>query len=339
MGGYHSKSDFELLNISKGDFEFLRPIGRGSIGKVWRVFHKQTKKHYAVKTYKKQDIPSREVLISILKERALLSILSHPFIVNINFAYQDSNTLYLGLDLKSGGDLRYHMLKHKFNESEIKFIIGCVLQSLTYLHSVHVLHQDVKPENIVLDTNGYAFLTDFGTAALMKSEYIKEHSGSPGYIAPEVLFDQNHTFVSDFFALGVIIYENMMRTRPFLGKNRDELKEEIVTKKIKLLDKDVPKDWSLNAADICNHLLKINPERRLGFNGIKEIINHPWFKDLDQKSLKNFKLKPPFIPIGSENFDRSYVNQSIKIEKKNKSKLKKNDFVGYSYISGSLLKK
>ena len=129
----------------------------------------------------------------------------------MQFAFQDYESLYIGLDLLTGGDLRYHITKNKkFNEEQSKFIIACVVLSLDYIHSNNILHRDLKPENLVLDDLGYIKLTDFGIAKYYQKENSSETSGTPGYMAPEVMCGQNHTHVVDFFALGIMSYEIML---------------------------------------------------------------------------------------------------------------------------------
>lgn len=78
---------------------------------------------------------------------------------------------------------------------------------LEYLHTHHIIHRDIKPENLVLDARGYIRITDLGIARLSKPRNSSDTSGTPGYMSPEVICRMNHTYVSDFFALGVIAYE------------------------------------------------------------------------------------------------------------------------------------
>lgn len=338
MGTCHSRDEFDSsYRISKAEFDFFNMIGRGALGRVWRVLHKHTKRQFAIKEYQKENIPSVEALNSILNERSLLSIMHFPFIVNVNFAFQDMRKLYLGLDLKLGGDLRYHMLRKKFTEAELKFILACILQALEYIHSKHIIHKDIKPENIILDNAGYAFLTDFGTAELLKLDNSSCTSGTPAYMAPEIICRQNHGVVSDFFAIGVILYENIMGDRPYNGKSRKEIREMMLEHQAKIDVNHVPEGWSAAAADICNRLLKRKPNFRLGYKGIQEIKNHVWFNDIDQDSLSNFELKAPFAPQGSENFDHYHVN-NYQSRFKNKLKTSKNDFVGYFFSPKVLVK-
>ncbi|OMJ70943.1 hypothetical protein SteCoe_30967 [Stentor coeruleus] len=333
MGTCHIHGEFDnASSICRNDFEYIKIIGRGALGRVWRVTHKKTQMQFAIKEFDKDNISSKESLNSIMNERSLLSIMNHPFIININFAFQDKKKLYLGLDLKLGGDLRFHMTNHKFSEPEIKFLIFCLLQSLEYIHSRHILHKDIKPENIVYDSRGYAFLTDFGTSTISKAENFSETSGTPGYMAPEVICRQNHSFVSDYFALGVIIFENIMGTRPYVGKNRKDIRDAILEYQAKILPTAIPNGWSQESVNICNKLIKRKPNTRLGANGINEIKTHPWFQDIDEEKLRNFEIKAPFVPADGDNFDHNHVNNHLDKIIKKRDKRSKNDFLGYFFI-------
>ncbi len=92
---------------------------------------------------------------------------------------------------------------------EKEFFIACILLALEYIHTNNILHRDLKPENFVIDDKGYVRLTDFGIAKLYQIENSNETSGTPGYMAPEVMCAQNHTIAVDYFALGVFAYEAM----------------------------------------------------------------------------------------------------------------------------------
>ena len=252
---------------------------------------------------------------NIKNERDLLSKLNHPFIVNMHFSFQNNNYLYLVIDLLNGGDLRYHLFhKRSFNEKQSKFFISCVLLGLEYCHSNLIIHRDIKPENIILDSEGYAHITDFGIAKMQQPNNAKETSGTPGYMAPEVLFGKNHTVVVDYFACGVMCYEFMKGEKPYKGKNRKEIKDKIKEKEIKLDKRNLEPGWSLDSADFINQLLQRQPIRRLGYkNGINEIKNHPWLKDINWKDLYNGKMNPPFIPYGEENYEYKFCSA---VEKK-----------------------
>ena len=276
---------------------------------------------------------------SVLDELNLLSKINHPFIINIHFAFQDNDYLYLVMDYLSGGDLRYHFNKNRgFNEIQTKFFISNILLSLDYLHRNNIIHRDVKPENLIFEKNGYLRLTDFGIAKKYEKNNKEETSGTPGYMSPEVLFGQNHGFAVDYFAIGVILYEIMFGHRPYLGTNRKSLKQEIFNKQIYIKKEDIPQGWSFDAADFANKLLVRKQNNRLGFNGPKEVFDHPWIKFFPWKDLYLKKLKTPFKPKKTEdNFDSKFVNY-IKVpgentlERYNKYKITKNiNFIFRNY--------
>ena len=247
---------------------------------------------------------------SIMSERNLLSTLNHSFIVNMYFAFQDFYNLYLVMDLLTGGDLRYHIAqKRSFSESETKFFISNMILALEYIHSRNIIHRDIKPENLVLESNGYLRITDFGVAKINEEDNSSETSGTPGYMAPEVILILNHSFCSDFFALGVIGYEFMLGYRPYLGRSRKEIKQLIINKQAKLKEEDIPDSWNIDAMDFINKLLVRKPEKRLGYNGINELKNHPWMKEIDWEKLKMKKIEPSFIPNKNDNYDKNYCEE------------------------------
>ena len=294
----------------------------------------------------KAKIISRHSEQNIIGERNILSKIHHPFIVNMYFSFQDYDNLYLLMDLLSGGDLRYH-LSHKkpcvFNEIQTKFFISNIILALEYIHSQKIIHRDIKPENLVLDINGYVRLTDFGIAIINKDDNSKESSGTAGYMAPEVMLQQGHSYPADFFALGVIGYEFMIGNRPYYGKNRKQIKDFIMAYQAKIKFNNMKKGWSENSKDFINRLLQRRPVKRLGYTGIKELKNHLWLKDLDWDSLKKKKIRAPYIPkVGKEYFDKKYC-QEEKTNDKYKNLININDyqnvFENYTYINLNYISK
>ena len=220
---------YNAIAINRNSFDYISIIGRGGFGKVWKVFFEKYKCYYAMKEMSKTKIIDKKSEKSIKSERELLSKIHHKFIINMQFAFQDNENLYLVSDLLTGGDLRYHICKYrKFSEEQTRFFLACILLGLEYCHSNNVIHRDIKPENLVLDDKGYVHITDFGIAKIQQPNNYKETSGTPGYMSPEVICGKNHTIAVDYFALGVIGYEFMMGVRPYLGKSRKEIKEKMV---------------------------------------------------------------------------------------------------------------
>ena len=333
--------------MNRNFFDFLYIIGRGGFGKVWKVRLKKNNEFFALKEMSKVKIIDRRSEISIMSERNLLSKLHHSFIVNMYFAFQDFYNLYLVMDLLTGGDLRFHIAHKKvFTESQTKFFIANMLLALDYIHSQNIIHRDIKPENLVLEKKGYLRITDFGVAKINEIDNSSETSGTPGYMAPEVILVQNHGPPSDFFALGVIGYEFMLGFRPYLGRGRKEIKNLIISKQAKISKEELPEDWSEESREFINLLLQRKPRKRLGYNGVDEIKQHPWMKDIDWELLFQKKLEAPFIPpMNKENFDKKYCEGEDNVgettieryELYYNSELYEGVFKNYTYINKNYL--
>ena len=262
----------------------------------------------------KAKIVDKKSIESILGEKKILSELHHPFIVNMIYSFQDFDYLYLVMELLSGGNLRYHLtLRKRFNETQIKFLIGCIMIGLKYIHGQNILHRDIKPENLVFDSNGYLRITDFGIAKHYVVNNKKDTSGTIGYLAPEVLCNVNHNFSIDYYAVGIITYELMYGHRPYLGKNKHEVKQLILTRQAKIEFSDLPEGFSHDIADFINKLIQRKPKNRLGKSNINEVLSHPWFMGFDWDNCSKKKLRAPYIPKYGDNFDKNYCLQSNKI--------------------------
>lgn len=267
----------------------------------------------------------------------ILRELDSTFIIKMKYAFQDRENLYLAMPNLSGGDLRYHFIQRRvFNEQETRFIMANIIMALEHIHNKGIIHRDLKPENLVFDNKGYLYLTDFGVAKYWKPENSEDTSGTPGYMAPEVLCRRNHSYSVDYYALGIIMYECMMGRRPYLGKTRKEIKEQVLAKQAVVKPNDIIGSWSNDAINLCNALIQRKRVRRLGENGAAEIKNHPFFKGYRWEDLAQGKLKAPYIPLIQENFDR---NNAAKIDEffelRDLDLLKKksvqNLFLGYEY--------
>ena len=122
------------------------------------------------------------------------------------------------------------------------------------MHGHSIIHRDIKPENLVFDERGYLKLTDFGIARewIPDIDNCNETSGTPGYMAPEVMCKNNHGIAADYFAVGVIAWECMFGRRPYQGKSRREIRDAILAKQAQIRKNEVPEGWSLEAADFIN---------------------------------------------------------------------------------------
>jgi serine/threonine kinase 32 len=119
---------------------------------------------------------------------------------------------------------------------------------------------------------------------------------------------------ADYFALGVMAYEFMLGRRPYLGRNRKEIRDAILAKQVQVRKQDLPPGWSLAAADFINRLIQRKPARRLGYSGPEEVKSHPWFFGFPWISLVEKSLHAPFVPSPGENFDARVASLDWKDE-------------------------
>ena len=160
-----------------------------------------------MKEMQKVKIVSKRSVHSVMNEKQLLQKLKNPFLVNMLCSFQNRENLFLVMDYCNRGDLRYHLgNKRRFKQDEARFFLACIVSCLEYMHSKKVIHRDLKPQNLVIDDRGYVRVTDLGVSRQVKPNNAEDTSGTPGYMAPEVICKMNHSYPVDFFALGVMAY-------------------------------------------------------------------------------------------------------------------------------------
>jgi serum/glucocorticoid-regulated kinase 2 len=149
--------------VTRADFKDHHAIGRGGFGKVIKV--EKDGKFYAMKEMLKARVMAKKSVDSVKRELELMQMIDSDFVVNVQWAFIDTQNLYLVMDLMEGGDLRYLMIhRRRFPEEQTKFFLACLIQALEHVHEERIIHRDIKPENLVFEANGYLRLTDFGIA-------------------------------------------------------------------------------------------------------------------------------------------------------------------------------
>ncbi|KAG0181692.1 hypothetical protein DFQ28_011728 [Apophysomyces sp. BC1034] len=311
--------DYANEEVELSHFYPLRVIGVGNYGKVRIVQHKGTGRRFALKYISKDACIQLKMINNIISERKLLEEIDHPLVVNLRYAFQDEQHLFMVLDLMLGGDLRY--LLHRrgpMKELQVRFYVANVALGLAHLHQQNIAHRDIKPDNILLDDKGYAHLSDFNIATSFGKETPCRWSmaGSLAYMAPEILSSKGYTMSVDWWSLGVVAYELLFGKRPFVASSNELLKGFIVQDALRFPD-NVYSMVSAECLDVLAGLLTKSPFQRLGCGpqGFEKFKKHPWFRGLDWGSLERKEATPPFKPNNQlSNFDPVHDLEELLLE-------------------------
>ena len=293
--------------MTKNDFELLKTVGKGSFGKVFEVRYKGDGKIYAMKILDKQVVMERNQYEHTLAERRIMGECEHPFLVCLRFAFQSQTKLYLISDFFNGGELFFYLSNGRFSENRARFYAAEIALGLHYLHSKGIVYRDLKPENLLLDADGHIKITDFGLSKQnVEGDELHSLCGTPEYLAPEIILKKPYGKAVDWWSLGTLIYEMISGLPPFYDKNRRVMYNKILSAPLSKCSY-----MSADAYDICSRLLDRHPETRLG-NNIEDIMNHPWFADIDWDKLYQKEVVPPFKPTVSgaadvRNVDREFL--------------------------------
>jgi len=227
---------------------------------------------------------------------------NHPFIVKLHATYKSKDRLYFLLDPVMGGELFTVLRKNRlFPESTARFYAASVLLAFEHMHAREYVYRDLKPENLLIDYDGYIKVTDFGFAKRVKTK-TWTLCGTPEYLAPEIVAGKGHGKGVDWWTLGVLIFEMLASYTPFYHEDHMKMYQKIARGKVKY-----PPHFSMEAKDLCRQLLEPQPTRRLGViqGGAQHIKEHPWFAGFDFKALVEKKLTPPYKPKIKNQFDVS----------------------------------
>ena len=344
-----SEEDHALdIKVTYDDFKPIKLLGRGSFGEVLLVRLKATQKLYAMKILSKSLLRVKKQQSHTKAERDLMVKINCPFIVNIKSAFQDSSKLYIVSEFMQGGDMFFHMHDGQiiiFNNEKTKFYILELVLALEYIHSQNMVYRDLKPENILLDSKGHVKLTDFGLSIMLEDEDDKAYTicGTPQYVAPEVLLKKGYDKAIDWWSLGCVMYEMLVGKLPFPIKRGVKMNIKIYERSI-----EFPKNMDKDAKDLIQHLLVVNPQKRLGHgpDGTQNIKKHPFFKGINWEDAKKKKIKPPFIPklksdIDLRYFDVMFTDEPIdgpkrKITIRDRDREPSNEYNGFTYITESV---
>jgi calcium-dependent protein kinase len=269
-----SKGSF--INYKKGlienDYIIGDVCGSGAFATVRKVTSKGSGQVRALKIIKKQkgqDSARMYLEVEILKK------LIHPNIMQIFEFYEDKKNFYIITELCEGGELFDQIVeKGSLNENEAAWVMKQLMSAINYVHTSNIVHRDLKPENILLDTkkNNIIKIIDWGTARFFeKNKKMNKVSGTPYYIAPEVLFEK-YDEKCDIWSCGVIMYILLCGYPPFNGETDNEILSKIKTGKFVFPEEE----WdniSDEAKDLITKILEFDPSKRFSAS---DCLNHIW---------------------------------------------------------------
>uniref|UniRef100_A0A672LM61 protein kinase C n=1 Tax=Sinocyclocheilus grahami TaxID=75366 RepID=A0A672LM61_SINGR len=313
----HAFREEEEVQFSLTDFKCVAVLGRGHFGKVLLTEYKTTGEMFAIKALKKGDIVARDEVDSLMCEKRIFETVNsvrHPFLVNLFACFQTKEHVCFVMEYAAGGDLMMHIHADVFSELRSVFYAACVVLGLQFLHDHKIVYRDLKLDNLLLDTEGYVKIADFGLCkeGMGFRDRTSTFCGTPEFLAPEVLTETSYTRAVDWWGLGVLIFEMLVGESPFPGDDEEEVFDSIVNDEVRY-----PRFLSTEAISIMRRLLRRNPERRLGAGegDAEEVKRHPFFRNMDWAALLAKKTRPPFLPTikGREdvsNFDDEFTSEA-----------------------------
>ena len=327
-------------------FKLVLPIARGGYGSVGLYKKSSTSDMYAIKIVNIKGMKEKKLSASLKVEQNILKEINNDYVINSYFFFQDTKNYYFVMEYLPGGDVFGLLSKNNLPKSTIKLIIAETILAINYLHSINIIHHDIKPENILITAKGHFKLSDFGLSKTLKNDgqetvdqyvknlinfvefkhiennYIvddeesKEAVGTINYMAPELFTDKYPEGGGiDYWAIGVLIFDLFSFALPFEGKTQEETRENIIGVKInwnKLINDNVKKIYGNidSAIDLIKKFLKEDPNERWGDKNLEEIKKHEFFEDFDWDEIQEIKNESV----------KDYVKDRVK---ENNNKIKK----------------
>ena len=313
------------LKISS--FKLILPLAKGGYGSVALYKKISTGDFYAIKSVNINSMKEKKLSKTLKQEQNILKEINSDYIVNSYFIFKDKKNYYYAMEYLPGGDVFKLLSSIILPESTIKLILAETILGINYLHKMHIIHHDIKPENILITKDGHFKLSDFGLSKTMKEDsiydsYIKNFQnvefisekkelsfeedgnetsqavGTLNYMAPELFTDEYPEGPDiDYWSVGVVLYELYSFKLPFEGETQEETRKNIIEMKINwdnLLNEDIKKQYeNINdGIDLIKKFLVKNPNERWGDNHLKDIKNHSFFKGLNWDNIQKIKNAP-----------------------------------------------
>lgn len=302
-----NENGIEKINLN--DYKIEKKIGKTNLATIYICKNIKTNKIFSMKVMKKADNLQSKNVERLTSEFKILANVYHPFIIELK-GVNNTNpaTLNFLFEFIPGGTVNSQIkLNKRLPMEQAKFYLASLVTVIDYLHKRNIVHRDINPENILINSNGFIKLVDFSFAKKIESQDITfSMCGSPEYYSPEMLKKSGYNMSTDFWSLGILLYEMLIGCTPFVDTDPIKIYQKINKNKI-IFPKLMPK----NAKDIIKRFLTSDVNRRLGCTkiGVGEIIDHPFFEGFDWKGLLYRKIEPPFIPVLNGPMDISHFKK------------------------------
>ena len=297
-------------NIKKEQLKTLAVLGCGTFGRVTLVQDETSGTCYALKAMLKKEIVAHKQQANVLQEKNTMIQCVHPFILRLYTTFKSPSSVFMLLEFVQGGELftvLHTPTQDGVPDHQAKFYGAVVASGLLYMHKKNIAYRDMKPENCLVDAQGYPKIVDFGFAKVITN---KSYTlcGTPEYLAPELVLGRGHTKSVDNWAFGVLLYEMQAGYSPFCDQNgMDQVTicRNIVNGKLVF-----PRDFNSDCKDLCKKLLERDVSKRLGSlkGGTAEILEHKYFKSINWEKLESKQVRAPWLPAiksatDTSNFD------------------------------------
>ena len=298
-------SEKKFFSLKLTDYDIGDTIKIIPFGRVKTARNKRNNELIILKILIKSQIIKANQKPHIFNEFNILQELDHPSIISFLCYTHDEKYIYFAFEFIEGGDL-FTLLKaeNNFSLEKTQFYAGQIVFALEYLHSKKILYRNLKPENILVNKNGYIKISDFEL-----SKKIEDRTyticGTPGYLAPEIILNKGYGFSVDWWAFGILLYEMICGVDPFADEDPMKIYENILEGKIKFSS-----DFDDNSKSLIKHLLQPDLSKRYGNlkNGVDDIKNHSFFKSMNWNKLLRQEIPAPFVPKIKGDNELKYYN-------------------------------
>nr|XP_056714273.1 serine/threonine-protein kinase SIK1 [Euleptes europaea] len=296
-----------------GFYDIERTLGKGNFAVVKLARHRVTKTQVAIKIIDKTRLdPSN--LEKIYREVQIMKLLNHPHIIKLYQVMETKDMLYIVTEFAKNGEMFDLLTSHgHLSESEARKKFWQILSAVEYCHSHHIVHRDLKTENLLLDANMNIKLADFGFGNFYKTgEPLSTWCGSPPYAAPEVFEGKEYEGPHlDIWSLGVVLYVLVCGSLPFDGPNLPTLRQRVLEGRFR-----IPYFMSQDCETLIRRMLVVDPTKRITIAQIKQ---HKWMQadpSLQQQQSLSFSIQNYNSNLGDYNELVLGIMHSLGIDRK-----------------------